>query len=263
MINRESFRRGLLPRLSVLQPFRLAWGSGLALLSALALTLPQSAMAAGTGTIEGRVQNADTGTYLNNARVTVEGTNVEAFTNAAGEYRLTNVPEGTAKVDVFYTGLNTQTLNVNVVGGQTATQDVNLSAVATKEGEVVKLDQFIVQAQRDTNQRTIAINEQRFAPNIETVVSSDQFGHVAEGNLGQFMKFMPGVSVDYVASDVRTIAMRGIGPNYTEVSVDNYRVAAANSGNTSAGRTVELEQISINNTARNEIVKTRTPDLSA
>ena len=45
-------------------------------------------------TIEGRVSNARTGEYLENARITVEGTTLEAFTDRSGAYRLINVPPG-------------------------------------------------------------------------------------------------------------------------------------------------------------------------
>ena len=47
------------------------------------------------GTIEGRVLNTRNGEYLEKARVTVEGTRFETFTDATGVYRLNNVPAGT------------------------------------------------------------------------------------------------------------------------------------------------------------------------
>src|SRR5256885_13306569 len=40
------------------------------------------------------------GGYLLNARVTVPGTNLEAFTDVGGEYRLTGVPSGTTNLKV-------------------------------------------------------------------------------------------------------------------------------------------------------------------
>ncbi len=214
-----------------------------------------------TGAIHGRVLNVTTGSYLNNARVTVEGTRLEGFTNQFGEYRLNGVPAGAATLHIFYTGLPEQTVKVNVVAGATSTADINLGGAARKEGEVVKLDEFVVASQKDTDQKSIAINEQRFAPNMKSVVSTDQFGDVTEGNIGEFVKFLPGVAVDYVAADVRNIMLRGISPQYTSVTSDGLPMASAASS--SASRVFELEQVSINNVSRMEVVMSRTPDLPA
>ena len=70
----------------------------LALLLAPALVAADStavgAAAQPTGTISGRVQNGATGRYLNNARVSVPGTNLVALTDQTGAYRLINVVPG-------------------------------------------------------------------------------------------------------------------------------------------------------------------------
>ena len=47
-----------------------------------------------TGAITGRVQNEATGQYLNNARVTVKGTDLAVFTDDTGSFRLPQVPAG-------------------------------------------------------------------------------------------------------------------------------------------------------------------------
>jgi len=62
----------------------------------------------GIGTIEGRVSNARTGEFMERARVTVEGTALETFTDSAGQFRLTLVPSGVAKIRVFFTGQESQ-----------------------------------------------------------------------------------------------------------------------------------------------------------
>ena len=215
-----------------------------------------------TGTIEGRVLNADNGKYLGNARVTVAGTNLETLPDSLGQYRLSGVPAGSAQVKTFYTGLLSQDATVSVAAGQTVTRDINLSAsVAAKEGEVLKLDAFKVAAAVEMDAASIAINEQRFAPTIKNVVSTDAFGDITEGNLGDFVKFLPGVTIDYVSPDARTISVRGLPANYTPVTLSGSRIASANSS--AKGRTFELEQISINNAGRVEILKSRSPETAA
>jgi hypothetical protein len=70
------------------------------------------------------VQNVATGQYLNNARVTVKGSNNTVFTDKDGTYRLVNVPSGPATLEVFFTDLDLSTVQVNVPAGGLATQDV-------------------------------------------------------------------------------------------------------------------------------------------
>ena len=162
------------------------------------------------GTIEGRVLNSAKGEYIGNARVTVEGTRLEAFTQSDGSYRLTNVPAGNASVRAFFTGMPLQTTSVRVAGGQVVQVDIDLAGA--NSDTVVKLSQFVVSTTRDMDGAAIAINEQRFAPNVKTVVSTDEFGDVAEGSLGEFMKFVPGVSIEYTAGALA----RGISINGAE-----------------------------------------------
>ncbi|MSU23377.1 MAG: carboxypeptidase regulatory-like domain-containing protein, partial [Opitutus sp.] len=172
-------------------PFPTSCFLSLALLL-VALPAVRSAETPAMGIVEGRVLNPSSGEYLERAHVTIEGTAVEAFSDTAGFYRLTQVPAGTARVRAFFTGLVAQTNPVTVAAGQTATLDFNLSALAGREGEIVKLSEFQVSASREMSGAAIAINEQRFAPNIKGVVSTDEFGNVAEGSVGEFLKFLPG-----------------------------------------------------------------------
>src|SRR5262245_10211483 len=115
----------------------------LGFLSALLLCLAAPGVLAqsATGTIEGRVANANNGEFLANARITVEGTSLEAFTDSDGYYRLTNVPTGTARTRAFFTGLVVQVADVPVTGGQRVQRDFTLSSAAGQES-IVKLSEF-------------------------------------------------------------------------------------------------------------------------
>ena len=72
------------------------------LVSLVAITSAQAQSAAGT--VEGTVLGVSNGAYLNNARVTIDGSRLETFTDANGTFRLSNVPAGTVLVRVSYTG---------------------------------------------------------------------------------------------------------------------------------------------------------------
>lgn len=236
---------------------------GLAVLTAG--LVPSAAAQDATGSVVGRVQNAVNGSALNLARITVAGTSREVFTNEYGEYRVAGLPAGEATLSFSYTGLETQSIKVNVLAGQETTQDVSLSsarvAQTLRDDQTVTLDTFVVTSERETNAANIAANEQRYSANIKNVISADAFGDVTEGNVGEFMKFLPGVSVDYVAADVRTMSVRGFADNFTSVSVNGARMASASSG--ASSRSFEFEQVSINNVARVEVSKAPTPSMPA
>jgi iron complex outermembrane receptor protein len=223
------------------------------------------AQTAGTGVVQGRVQNAVTGNYLNNARVRVTGTNIETFTDSSGEYRIAGLPAGQATLTVFYTGLVTQTVPVNVSPSGVMQQDVLLRDLATKEGETIVMSQFVVQSQRETDAAAIAINEQRFAANRKDVISTDAFGDINQGNIGEFVKFIPGISLDVKDGNSPSgIMIRGFDPNYTNVTMDGGMLASTQIANTqTSSRGFLLEQANINNLSRIEVTKLPTPDMSA
>ncbi len=237
----------------------------LARLRAVALSVWLLACAAGAwaqgavGTVQGRVMNAHNGEYLANARVTVEGTTLETFTDADGFYRLGNVPVGEAKVTVFFTGSPVRTVPVSVARDGVATHDVTLGDAAGKPGGgVVQLDAFRVATTREMDAAALAINEQRFASNIKNVVSTDEFGNVAEGNVAEFLKFLPGVTIDYTGGNARDISLNGVPSDFVPVTVDGFSVATApGAGST---RAVQSDMISINNLSRIEVSFSPTPD---
>ncbi|MCX6951921.1 MAG: TonB-dependent receptor [Verrucomicrobia bacterium] len=214
-----------------------------------------------TGAIEGRVQNAGDGNYLNNARVTIKGTNLVTFTDEGGTYRLTGVPAGPVTVRVFFTGLDDQETAVTVSAGQTAQTDFRLAATST-----VKLDQFVVQSTKETNAAAIAVNEQRAALGQKSVISADQFGTIPDSNPGELMKWLPGVSVEYFANNIVGVSVRGLDAVNTEINFDGMPVASASTatlGTSSRDRNFEMMGASSADIARVEVRKLRTPEDSS
>ena len=67
--------------------------------------------------------------YLNNARVTVKGTSLEAFTDSSGEYVLARVPAGPVEVAAAFTGL-AGNLNTNLTFFLASSGDVLIDNVA-------------------------------------------------------------------------------------------------------------------------------------
>ena len=243
-------------------------------LTASALVAADTATAVPPGTIRGKVMNASNGANLENAIVTIAGTNRQETTNSFGEYEFTNVPAGNITLVAKYVGEPDIKATATVLGGAGIEQNFTFRETAetirTKDGAIV-LDPFLVSAERYKNAAAIAIAVERASVNIKNVVSTDAFGDIPSGNVGEFVKFIPGVQVSYGSfggnnqgyadNEASGISIRGFGPEDTAILIDGMPVSNATPG--SLSRQVGLDQLSINNAARIEIVKVSTSDMPA
>jgi iron complex outermembrane recepter protein len=234
-------------------------GAGLALAS-----IVLSAQTPETGTITGRIFNPSTQEYIRSAEVKVEGTNLGTATEGSGYYELRNVPAGTVQLVATYPGAQSITATVTVPAGGTATKDFELSL--TRDGasaggeEVIQLETFVVQTEREGQSKMIA--EQKQAMNIKQVVSADNFGDMSEQNIGEFLKYLPGITIDYVETDTRAASLGGMDPKYGYVTLDGNAQASGSSGSFGASdRQFEFESISMNNIESIEVNKTLTADM--
>jgi iron complex outermembrane recepter protein len=224
-----------------------------------------------TGTIEGRVFNPATGQYVRDAEVRLQGTERIVNTGSDGSFRFEGVAPGQATVTVNYTGYVTATEPLNVSAGQIATREINLTSAAAgaRAGETVKLDVFTVSSEREGNAK--AIMAQRRNMNITTSVASDIFGDVSEGNVGEFLKFLPGVDLEYVDAETRGPRLGGLDPQYVGVTTDGARLASAdafasyngfiNGAGGEGSRSVGFEQMSINSIESIEVSRTSSADM--
>jgi iron complex outermembrane receptor protein len=208
-----------------------------------------------TGLIEGRVFNPTTGTYVEGARVVVEGTSLETYSDADGRFLLAAVPAGDLRLRVTRTGATPSVTPVRVEPGRTATPEVSLSGAT---GDTVKLERFVVATSREMEGSALAINEQRHAANVRNVVSTDEFGAVAEGNVTEFLKYLPGVTVDMSGGDGRYISVEGAPAANTPITLGGIGLSSPGDNNTSRG--IEIGFFSLNNVSRIEVSHSPTPD---
>lgn len=217
------------------------------------------------GVVEGRVLDPVAGSYLLNARVSVKGTDLVALTDSTGGYRLGNLPAGSVTLRVIHPGLEEAERVVQVVEGGAVRQDFELTSRSRSAavGETVQLGAFTVAANREMDAAAVAVNERRYAANIKDVVAADAFGDVSEGNVGEFIKLMPGVAILYAAGDASQISLRGFAGAQTPITVDGNALPSASSSAVGASRGILLEQISMTNVSRVEVIKTPVPSMSA
>lgn len=233
--------------------------SALVVLASLFAAVSGGAQPAGAG-VEGRVQNSASGTYLNNARVVVEGTTLETLTNFEGYFRLSGLAAGPIQLRVSYAGMETQTASVALSAGGTVRRDFDLSFAkgqSTMDGSVIKLENFVVESTALSG-AAAAVNEQKMAPNIKNVVVLDDIGDLGDGNIGEYLKYTPGISIVGAPQTAGSASIRGLPPSGIVFMVDGAEVSTP-----SADRSFDLAASSSGSVDRIEITKVPTPDRPA
>lgn len=244
------------------------------LLAAVGLPPAVFAQSAATGRVVGRVFNPGTGEYVRNAEIRVQGTQNTVYSEEGGVYQLDNVPAGSATLEVAFSGYQTARAAVTVTAGAAVTRDFELVSTLPKpagKDEVVLISKFVVTTEREGNAK--AIMEQRRNMNISTSVAADSFGDGSEGNVGEFLKFLPGVDVEYVDGVSRGPRIGGLDQSYVGVTMDGASIASADAfvsygatlnGSTGGqSRSVGFEQMSITAIESVEISRTSSADMDA
>jgi iron complex outermembrane receptor protein len=219
----------------------------------LALSLAGNLSAQSTGTLTGRVLEASSGNYLQGAEIVVEGSVLRATTERDGSFSLSSVPAGSYSVTATYPGLDPLSVQVEVKTGAAASASFSLT-----QG-VIQLDRLVVRSTREGMAQAVAL--QKVSIQSKLVAAADQFGEVSEGNVGEYLKFLPGVTIDYNVNDARGVSLRGLSTAFTIVAVDGTPMAGASSIDDT--RRFEFEQIAMNNVETTELFKTVTPDIAA
>ena len=212
-----------------------------------------------TRTVEGRVLNVTSGSFLNNARIHLAGTNLETFTNENGEYRLAGVASGDVRVTASYTGLTSRTTEVPVTGAAVVRLDFELplEGLGARDSELVRLAAFTV-LERELTGQAVALHERRNAPNIKNVIAIDV--DTGEGNVGEFLKYVPGIGIDQSPQSPQFVSIRGMPASGTLVTTNGMEMA---SNSYTSGRETDLGVTATGNIDRIEVTKVPTPDMPA
>lgn len=177
-----------------------------------------------SGTINGKVLNQATGRYLAGAVVSVVGTQLETVSSADGSFRLPNVPAGEVTVTATYTDLDRATRTITVRPGQDSALEFGLSAKTYEE--IVVMSAYVISGEREGSAR--ATQEQRTSVSQKAIYTSDSFGNVVDSNVGELMKNLPGVTIDYDGGgeDASRMMIRGMNPDFALVTLDGNEMAS-------------------------------------
>ena len=228
----------------------------------------------GTGVLTGRVFNPATNEYVRNAEIRITNSNQSTVSGDGGNYRISNLPAGRVEVIVNYVGYEDIRSSVVIESGQTVSLDLEFQGRAsstTGDDGTVVMEEFVVSSELEGNAK--ALMDQRNSMDLGRSIASDVFGDVTEGNVGEFLKYLPGIEMEYVEADTRGPRLGGLNPEYTGVSVDGMKQASAdafmqyggteNGSSGGGGRSFSFEQVSINSIESIEITRVTPANLDA
>ena len=147
-------------------------------------------VSANLGAIRGRIVDEAKHT-LPGASIWISSLQEGAVSDVDGYYSLSNLNPGTYTLEVTYVGFAPKEVLVEVVAGKTTSLDIVLH-------EGIQLNEVSVVGAFRGQRR--ALNAQKNEVGIVDVVSSDQIGKFPDANIGDALKRISGINVQY-ASD--------------------------------------------------------------
>ena len=195
---------------------------------ALMLILSQSLFAQGSGTLQGRVMDKETGEALVGANVSIVNTSLGAAADLDGKYVIYRIPTGRQTVKLNYIGYKPMTLDVTIVENTTTTQDFRLVS------GTVTADTVVVTAQ--ARGQLSSINEQLTSNNIINVVSAEKMQELPDANLAESIGRLPGVSLQRTNGEADKVVVRGLSPQFNNVTIEGVPMTST-SGGLAAGNT--------------------------
>jgi len=217
--------------------------------SILALFLMISLHAQQTGIIKGRVLDNDN-LSMPGATIIIKSLSKGVVSDNSGNFTLTGVPAGDHELTVSYIGYIPVTRTVSVQSGRTATADFKMEAG-------IELSEIVVSGQLQGQSK--ALNTQMNKGNITNIISSDQVGRFPDANIGDALKRIPGINVQYDQGEARFGNIRGTAPQYNSVMINGERIPSAEAED----RTVQLDLVPSDMVQAIEVNKAVTPDMDA
>jgi len=211
------------------------------------VALPDAA-AQSTGTVTGRVVDAENGAPLPGANVVVEGTAVGTSTNEDGEYELRQVPAGEQTLVVSFVSYQDEERTLQISGNQTTTVNVRLSSGA------VEADEVVVTGIRESQMRSVMQKKQSI--NIVDALSADDIGNLPEKNVAEAIQRLPGIVLQNDRTEGRFVSIRGGASNRNSVTLNGNTMAS-----TADTRATALDLLPAEMVSNVEVTKAVTPDM--
>lgn len=184
---------------------------------------------------------------LPGAVVILDGKAHSAVADADGFYSFSNLESGTHRLNISYLGFVPVSQAI-VLADTDVTQDIIMSDSSKELNEVVVTGVFSGQQR--------AINAQKSNINVTNIVSADQIGKFPDSNIGDALKRISGINVQYDQGEARFGQVRGTPADFSSVTINGSRIPSAEGDI----RNVQLDLIPSDMIQTIEVNKTLMPD---
>lgn len=205
--------------------------------------------------VSGELVDQARNTVFQGAIVRIEELGMSAATDARGRFRLGNVPPGTYTLSISYIGAPLTRLPITVKAEGTRLGEVVLGAKSgDTNGGLARLEEVLVYGQSAA--MAGAINQQRAANNIRSVLDADTMGQFPDQNVAESLRRLSGISVANDQGEGRYVVIRGMDPDLNATSINGVRATAAEDR-----RALQLDVIPTDVLDGLEVQKSLTPDM--
>src|SRR5579862_1766318 len=209
---------------------------------------------AGTATIRGTLTDS-VHTAVVGAALRLAGPGSGAVSSRTGAYSFVHVAAGTYMVAVRRIGFAPDSFMVTVRDGETVTRDVILNRGGAQELKAI----VVTASPRLSETKEQALERQRNADNIVSVLSGDEIRALPNANVAEAIARMPGVSTERDEGEGKFVQIRGTEPRLSNVTINGAHVPGTEQGN----RIPKLDAVPTDIVGAIEISKTLTADMDA
>lgn len=202
-----------------------------------ALTAMQiSLIFAQTASLKGTIKGADEA--LSGVNVVLSNTAFGTVTDAAGNYKLENLPAGDWTIQISFIGYRKQEIPVSLTAGATLTQDFIM------QEDVLGLEAVVVSATRNT----VPLHE---APVIVNRIDDRIFERTQSLSLSEGLNFSPGLRLETNCQNCgfTQLRMNGLDGPYTQILINSRPIFSALMG------VYGLDMIPANMVERVEVIR--------
>jgi len=202
--------------------------------------------------VAGEVTSVSGSQVFQGAIVRIEELNMSTSTDNRGRFNFASVPPGSYTLVINYVGAQVKRIPVTVPADGLPLGTIELNVADLPEAR--SMEHVVVTGQSAA--MAGAINQQRAAANIKSVLDSDNLGQFPDQNVAESLRRLPGVSVENDQGEGRYVVIRGMDPDLNSTSIEGVRASASESR-----RALQLDVIPTDVLDGIEVEKSLTPDM--